>query len=409
MNRESSVIHMKKGFGSVRYISGGRRNAYAVHPPAVTEMRGGKRVSVRQKAICYVSDWFTGFAVLAAWHAGKYKPGMEREIEASLRCRGEESERPATAEVNDLVRLDEYCDRLQSYVIALEQGKVKTGTMNRAITLQEGFQRFYRYKFGDAAPKKLSKETARLTRNAILKLAPVLDRRMDDLTVDELQTVISSIKCGRSMISRVVTLLKEIYKYAVSRELCDRNPAQYVKMPDTAGYVHHQDFTDEELRLLWENKEDAMVRMVLIMCYSGFRVSAYKTMETNTKEWFFRGGIKTESSKNRVVPVHSGIRPLVSEMLQTEGQYLFGLSIDVFCKRMHRKMVELGIDVDGRHHTPHSCRHTFSRLCESYGVREADRKRMLGHSFGNDMTNGVYGHRTLEELRGEIEKIQLPG
>ena len=57
--------------------------------------------------------------------------------------------------------------------------------------------------------------------------------------------------------------------------------------------------------------------------------------------------------------------------------------------------------------SPHSCRHTFSRLCESYGVREADRKRMLGYSFGNDITNGVYGHRTLEELRSEIEKIKL--
>ena len=52
--------------------------------------------------------------------------------------------------------------------------------------------------------------------------------------------------------------------------------------------------------------------------------------------------------------------------------------------------------------------HTFSRICERYGVREADRKRILGHSFGNDITNGVYGHRTLEELRTEIEKIKVP-
>ena len=92
---------------------------------------------------------------------------------------------------------------------------------------------------------------------------------------------------------------------------------------------------------------------------------------------------------------------------------------------MKKKMLELGIDGgDGasisnvgqnemiprngmhRHHTPHSCCHTFSRLCESYGVREADRRRMLGHSFGNDITNGVYGHRRLEELREQIEKIE---
>ena len=33
---------------------------------------------------------------------------------------------------------------------------------------------------------------------------------------------------------------------------------------------------------------------------------------------------------------------------------------------------------------------------------------MMGHSFGNDITNSVYGHRTLEELRAEIEKIRIP-
>lgn len=32
---------------------------------------------------------------------------------------------------------------------------------------------------------------------------------------------------------------------------------------------------------------------------------------------------------------------------------------------------------------------------------------MMGHSFGNDITNGVYGHRTPEELRAEIEKIKI--
>ena len=47
---------------------------------------------------------------------------------------------------------------------------------------------------------------------------------------------------------------------------------------------------------------------------------------------------------------------------------------------------------------------TLFLLYVKYGVRENDRKRMLGHSFGNDITNAVYGHRTLEELRTEIEK-----
>lgn len=59
-------------------------------------------------------------------------------------------------------------------------------------------------------------------------------------------------------------------------------------------------------------------------------------------------------------------------------------------------------------HTPHDARHTFSKLCEKYGVNENDRKRFLGHSFGKDITNGIYGHRDLEDLRAEIEKIKVP-
>ena len=84
------------------------------------------------------------------------------------------------------------------------------------------------------------------------------------------------------------------------------------------------------------------------------------------------------------------------------------IGIDTVTRR--DTLINLQTDVvrENRYHTPHSCRHTFSRLCESYGVNEADRRRMLGHSFGNDVTNGVYGHRTVRELAIEIEKIKVP-
>ncbi len=32
----------------------------------------------------------------------------------------------------------------------------------------------------------------------------------------------------------------------------------------------------------------------------------------------------------------------------------------------------------------------------------------MGHSLGNDVEKSVYGHRTFDELRTEIEKIQIP-
>ena len=179
-------------------------------------------------------------------------------------------------------------------------------------------------------------------------------------------------------------------------------------MPRTKETVHHKAFTDEELQILWANKDDETVRMILVMCYSGFRISEYveKTFEVHLEDPvpYFKGGMKTEAGKSRIVPIHSSILPLVREMNAKEKGVVFfsGKSTVQFRRDMKAVLEKLGLPV----YTPHSTRHTFSRLCESYEVREADRKRMLGHSLKSDITNGVYGHRSVEELKREIEKIK---
>ena len=75
--------------------------------------------------------------------------------------------------------------------------------------------------------------------------------------------------------------------------------------------------------------------------------------------------------------------------------FLNGKSESQFRRDMKRTLEKIGV----RTLTPHSCRHTFHRLLERAGVSEADRKRMLGHSLKGDITNGVYGHRSVEELK----------
>ena len=85
------------------------------------------------------------------------------------------------------------------------------------------------------------------------------------------------------------------------------------------------------------------------------------------------------------------------------GVYLCGKSESQFRRDMKTTLEAFGI----RPLTPHSCRHTFHRLLEKAGVGEADRKRLMGHSLKGDVTNGVYGHRSVEELRECVEKIEV--
>ena len=366
------------GYGSIRFLGAGRSKPYAVHLP--------EKNAERPKAICYVSDWFIGFAVLTAWHAGVYYPGLEDEIYRSTR--------PEVTGNNP----EELCKRIIKDYSRMNHRR-------HGSTVAEVYELYLDWKYGESAAKQLSSDSRAATVAAFELLRPYHSRLLDDVTIQEWQDRVNKIgkQYSRSTVRNVVGLIKNLYNYAVPRELCRKDFGRYVVMPKTKPEVHYEPFTDEELKVLWSKREDLVVKMILVMCYSGFRVSAYvqKDFEVNLEEGYFRGGIKTESGRNRTVPIHSAIRPLVERM---EGEFFNGKSISQFRRDMKNTLRELGLP----ERTPHSCRHTFSRLCESYGVREADRKRMLGHSFGNDITNGVYGHRTLEELRTEIEKIKVP-
>lgn len=132
------------------------------------------------------------------------------------------------------------------------------------------------------------------------------------------------------------------------------------------------------------------------MIYSGFRISAYRQLEINMEEQYFRGGIKTSSGKNRLVPFNHEIIPFIHK-----DNALFTKSVTVFRADFMSSLRSIGI----ASHTPHDCRHTFSWLCDKYKVDTLAKKMLLGHSLGNDVTDLRYGHRTLDELRYEINKI----
>jgi len=63
--------------------------------------------------------------------------------------------------------------------------------------------------------------------------------------------------------------------------------------------------------------------------------------------------IKTEAGRNRTVPIHSAIRPLVESMMDGERPVFFsGKSVSQFRRDMKSTLRKLGLP----ERTPHSCR-----------------------------------------------------
>lgn len=370
---------LPSGWGSIRFLGKDRRLPYAVHPPAKDRDPLGNYI--RPKALCYVPDWYTGFAVLSAYHAGTYEPGMEvtisREVEKST------------------VDLDAFCLRV------LKDNRM---TVHSSVpSFQSVYDQFMEWKFGENAPKKLTKSSKTAYRQGWKYLEVYADEPIDIITVDQLQSVVDACDKKKATRENIVLTAGQIFKYAIAHEICEKNPAQHVVIPDGRDDEHGVPYSDAELKTLWKHFDDPtdeyMAEMILIMCHAGYRVDAWRKIKIDLDEKTFFGGNKTRSGKDVLTPIHSDILPLVKRRLERYGS-LFVLSGE----RFRRRFREYGKSIGLIDHTPHDTKHTFSALCEKCGVRENDRKRMLGHAIGN-ITNDIYGHRGVEELRVEIEKI----
>ena len=62
-------------------------------------------------------------------------------------------------------------------------------------------------------------------------------------------------------------------------------------------------------------------------------------------------------------------------------------------------------DLHGQNHTPHDTRHTVATLLDNAGANENAKRRILGHA-GGDVTDRVYTHKSLRQLRKCIELLQ---
>lgn len=375
MPKKKKYPRLPNGFGSIRYLGKGRSLPYAVHPPATERTETGSYIL--PKAICYVPDWYTGFGVLSAYHAGTYTPGLE------LKIAGEVTESSAN--------LDQFCRRL------LQAHSAYVGS-STAPTFAEVYEQFIDWKFGNHAAKDLAKSTKGGYEHGFKLLSSVHNKPLDIITLDELQAIVNN--CDKTMSTRknILQTAKNVYKYALPRHLCPEDTAAALILPSGNECEKGVPFSDDDLKTFWKHVDDPDVEILLIMCHAGYRINAWRTIQIDMDALTFTGGNKTTAGKNLVTPIHKDIISLVQRRIGRDGE-LIG-NVRIFRENMTATCNRYGME----RHTPHDTKHTFSRLCEKYGVRENDRKRMLGHTIGN-ISSDVYGHRDIEDLRNEINKI----
>ena len=223
---------------------------------------------------------------------------------------------------------------------------------------------------------------------------------------------------------RMKILFNQLYDYAIEYELIDKNYARTFKVSKDDRKAtdvpekEHMPYTDWEMETLWANRaEYPYIDMILIQCYSGWRPQELCLLEIrniNLSAGTMQGGMKTRAGIDRIVPIHSRIRPIIEkkyqEALELGSRYLFNctdgtdmaMTYDKFYQR-HKSIVKKLYLND--QHSCHDGRKHFVTQAKKYQVDEYAIKRIVGHEI-SDITEKVYTQRDLEWLRAEIEKIK---
>lgn len=151
---------------------------------------------------------------------------------------------------------------------------------------------------------------------------------------------------------------------------------------------------------------------IVAMCYTGFRPSEFLDLRRDAFDpstWTLRGGAKTDAGKNRIVPVHPLIRPLIAAQAIGGGEYLFAdesgkkYTLNHFREVCFYPALE-ACGVQGPpERTPYSTRHTFATLIKGIDGSTKDKAALMGHT-SYEMTMH-YQHEDFDSLRRIVEAI----
>lgn len=287
------------------------------------------------------------------------------------------------------------------------------GSIN--LTLQDVYDIWKTRDYPELTPK------GRATYDTIWpKFAPVAALRMRDVTTETIQPLVDAeIKKGRSRSQqeKIRSMYSLLCQIAMERDIIDRNYAQFLRLSSQRA-VTRDLFTEEEIQAVLQ---DAVAcdtsKIIAILLYTGFRINELLQMPlsgVNVKQWYFRGGEKTEAGRDRLVPIVTAIRPFVRYFWDRATGELFlsgysgNLQDNNFRKRDYYPTLErLGIRTKDRTMRPHSCRYTLATRGHSMGIDNDTLAKILGHAeFA--VTSDIYIQADLQHLHQEMAKID-PG
>lgn len=270
----------------------------------------------------------------------------------------------------------------------------------KLIDLWEGYSKNDMLKLGK------NKQTA--YKIARKRLEGIINRRIDTLTVEDLQTTINE-QCSTYYTAKDVRdLLSNLYKRAMAsnHSPVNQNLSRHIILPD----LDEQEavpFSEGEVSAIWKvyNNGDIIAGFTLLMIYTGMMpgelMNLKKSMIDLDSLEIRDAGIKTKVRKKSVIVFPPFLRPVIESLMDyaPKSVKLYPTNKDAFYERYYASLEQAGT----RRLSPYSCRHTYGTEIVKAGIHPAMVQKLLRHS--NQKTQEKYTHLSAAEEHNTMDNI----
>lgn len=253
--------------------------------------------------------------------------------------------------------------------------------------------------------KSVSSNTLNNYGSAFAHLVIIHNVRIQDITYLQLQSIIDDMLVSGlsySSCKKVRTLISQLFDYAIINGWCTTNYAKFLNLGHNKPVRPHKPFTTQAINRLWR-LGSPLHDIPLILLYTGMRASELinlKARDVNRKQ----RTIKIISSKTksgiRTIPIHDRIWSIIERRLDAVYVIHECRTYSSLSREFNKAMRTINAN-----HTTHDCRHTFATRLDNEGANYNAKRLLLGHASGN-VTDGVYTHKSLGQLRKAIRLLK---
>ena len=239
--------------------------------------------------------------------------------------------------------------------------------------------------------------------------------KMRDIRTTHLEGIMQSLNGGHQVQAKVKTLWNQLFEYAMEHDIVQKDYSDFISTRDKTPETTREAIPKKDIERIWAevDKGDEVAEIAMIYIYTGLRATELleiKKENVNIEKRMMIGGKKTKAGKDRRIPIHHAILPLIEKRMSEEGDTLIirklktgkikPMTYPRFFEYLWKPLMhKLNMD-----YTVHYTRHTCATLMREAGIEEDIRKLILGHK-SDDITDR-YTHISDEMLLEAIDKLK---